>query len=102
MPSSYQIKLALEKIIAKLDVIDAKVSMAPQIQVEVSSRFLPTLIALKKLGSQATATQVSQVTGRARANESDNLNQLHRMGLLMKEKDGRKKLFRLRDEHAQR
>jgi hypothetical protein len=100
MPSSYQIKLALEKILAKLDVIDAKVCRMPEVQVSISSRLLPTWVALKRLNGCASATQVSQITGRQRAVESGILNELCRMGVLDKEKRGRAKIFTIRDEYA--
>jgi hypothetical protein len=78
---SFEIALALEKILKRLDVIDAKVSGMPQIQVQVSSRFTPTLTALSNLGG-GTATQVSQVTGKSRACESKILNELSAMGVV--------------------
>jgi predicted transcriptional regulator len=94
--------LAFEKILHKLEIIDAKVSRMPEVQVSISSRLLPTLVALKRLKGCATATQISQITGRQRAVESGILNELWRMGLLDKEKQGAAKIFTIRDEHAQR
>ncbi len=89
---SFEIALALEKILKRLDIIDAKVSGMPQVQVQVSSRFTPTLTALANLGS-GTATQVSQVTGKSRACESKILNELSAMGLVSRQKQGRLKIF---------
>ena len=88
----YEIRAALAKLFRKLEVIEAKVSSMPQVQVQVSSRFLPTVNALQTLGS-ATATQISQVTGRCRAFESKNLNELFALGLVKKTVQGRMKVF---------
>jgi hypothetical protein len=53
---------------------------------------LPTITALSNLGS-GSASQVSKVTGRSRAFESKNLNELYAMGLLDKQAHGRTKIF---------
>lgn len=92
--------LAFEKILHKLEIIDAKVSRMPEVRVSISSKFLPTWIALKKLNGYVTATQVSQITGRHRAVESGILNELWRMGLLDKRKQGHARIFKIRDEYA--
>ena len=89
---TFEITLALEKILKRLDVIDAKISGMPEIHVQVSSRLNPTLMALSNL-SGGTATQVSRVTGRSRATESKILNELFAMGLVNKQKQGRIKIF---------
>lgn len=81
---SFEMMAAFEKVLKRLDVIDAKVSGLPQVQVEVSSRLLPTITALSNLGA-GTASQVSRVTGRSRAFESKNLNELHTIGVLSKQ-----------------
>ena len=47
------------------------------------------VIALK----EATATEVSKHTGKVRASESSNLNQLERMGYLQRRYDSRKVCF---------
>ncbi|MCW4009073.1 MAG: hypothetical protein NWF05_00425 [Candidatus Bathyarchaeota archaeon] len=96
---NFEIMAAFEKVLKRLDVIDAKVSGMPQVQVQVSSRFLPTVTALSSLGS-GTASQVSRVTGRSRAFESKNLNDLHSMGLLSKQGQGRMKIFSSRKVDA--
>jgi predicted transcriptional regulator len=88
----FEIMAAFDKVLKQLEVIDAKVSGLPQVQVQVSNRFLPTMNALSALGC-GTATQVSKVTGRSRAFESKNLNELHAMGLLKKRRQGRMKIF---------
>ena len=89
---SFEISLALEKILKRLEVIDAKVSGMPQVQVQVSSRFTPTLNALSTLGG-GTASQVSSVTGKSRACESKILNELFSMGLVSRQKQGRMRIF---------
>ncbi|XES78218.1 MAG: hypothetical protein ACBZ72_04925 [Candidatus Bathyarchaeia archaeon] len=92
---NYEIITAFEKVFKKLDVIDAKVSNMPQVKVNVSSRFLPTLNALSNLNS-ATASQVSMVTGRSRAFESKNLNELYSLGVLSKREQGHMRVFQIR------
>ncbi len=92
MTNMYEIGLTMEKILAKLEAIDAKVNGLPPVQIQVSSRFLPSFVALTKLG-YGTASQLSRVTGRARAVESKNLNEMHAMGLLVKKRDGKSQLF---------
>ena len=92
MRNAFEIGLALEKILRKLEAIDAKVNGLPQVQVQVSNRFLPTFTALTKLGS-GTASQLSLVTGRTRAFESKNLNEMRSMGLLDKKRNGKSQVF---------
>jgi len=92
-----EVKAAFDKVFKELDVIKALVSEMPQVQVQISSRLLPTLNALKGLGGCGTATSVSKVTGRARAHESMNLNDLHGRGLLTKKSQGHSKVFTLRE-----
>ena len=93
MPTNREVKNAFEKILSKLDIIDAKVTAMPQVQVQVSSKFLGTLSALQKLDRPATAGEVAQITGHTRAFDSKMLNELWGRGLLIKERHGRKKLF---------
>jgi len=97
---SFELRAAFEKVLKKLDIIDAKVSAMPQVQVQVSSKFLPTLNALGKLGRPASSSDVAQITGRARAMESQILNELAGRGLLTKESKGRSVLFSLRKVEA--
>ena len=98
------VRVMFEQILRKLEVIDAKVSMLPQVHVQVTSRLLPTIAALKALGGQATASQVAQVTGRARATESACLNELVGRGVAVKAKvrrtsrGGPVRVFTLREE----
>jgi CRP-like cAMP-binding protein len=93
---SFEIRNAFEKILRKLDIIDAKVSAMPQVQVQVSDKFLPTLNVLSKLGKPATSSDVAQITGRNRATESQILNELVGRGVIAKERRGRKILFSAR------
>lgn len=102
MPTNREVNLAFQKILSKLDVIDAKVSAMPQVQVQVSDKFLVTLTALKKLGRPATATEIASITLRARACESKNLNELWGRGLLIKQRQGRKQLFSSRASNCTR
>jgi hypothetical protein len=92
MKNIYQISLTLDKILKKLDTINAKVNNLPQAHIQVSNRFLPTFMSLTKLGS-GTASQLSSLTGRTRAVESKNLNEMYALGLLNKERQGRKQVF---------
>ena len=96
---AFELRAWFEKTLKKLDVIDAKVSEMPQVQVQVTSKFLPTLNALVKLGKPASASTVAEVTGRHRAAESAFLNELTGRGLLKKQKQSRTCLFALRDNH---
>jgi hypothetical protein len=88
----FEIGITLDKILRKLEAIDTKINSLPQIQVQVSNRFLPTYAALTKLGS-ATASQLSSVTGRTRALESKNLNEMYATGLLEKKRQGKNQVF---------
>jgi len=93
---SFEFRAFFEKILQKLDIIDAKVTTMPQVQVQVSNKFLGTLSALQKLDRPATATEIAQITGRARAFESKNLNELWGRGILIKQRLGRRQLFSLK------
>ena len=88
-----ELSVAFANVMKRLDLLDAKMSEVPQIHVQVSHRLLPTLTALTNLGS-GTASQISKITGRARAFESKNLNELHTMGLLTKHHQGRAQVFK--------
>jgi hypothetical protein len=87
-----EIRVTLAKVIKEIEVLNAKVSMLPQVQIHVSSRLLPTLVALQKIGF-GTATQVSAVTCRCRAFESKNLNDLFMLGVVSKERHGHERIF---------
>jgi hypothetical protein len=90
--NSTELRTILTKLLKRVEELDAKVSQMPQIQIQVSSRLLPTLMVVQKIGS-TTATQVSQITGRCRAFESKNLNELSMMGVLLKQRKRREKIF---------
>ena len=92
----YEERAYFDKVLRKLDIIDAKVTALPQVQVQVSHRFLPTISALSKFGRPALAGEVAAVTGCKRAHESLVLNELVRMGIVVKEKRGRKLYFSLK------
>lgn len=92
MKNYYEIQITLDRILKKLEAIDVKVNTLPSVQVQVSNRFLPTFVALTKLGC-GTASQLSRVTGRARAFESKNLNEMYAMGMLDKKRSGRNQVF---------
>lgn len=93
---TFEVKACFEKVLRKLDVIDAKVSAMPQVQVQVSARFLPTISALSKLGRPALAGEIALVTGFRRAHESLLLNELVGRGIVAKELRGRKHYFSLK------
>ncbi|MCW4044800.1 MAG: hypothetical protein NWE94_04710 [Candidatus Bathyarchaeota archaeon] len=93
---AFEVRAAFEKLFKRLDVIDAKVSAMPHVQVQVSERFLPTIIALSKLGRPALAGEVAAVTGCRRAHESMVLNELVGRGIVAKEQRGRKHYFSLK------
>ena len=92
MKNIFQVGITLEKILRKLEAIEAKVNGLPEVQIQVSHRFLPTFVALTKLGC-GTASQISRVTGRARAFESKNLNEMHAMGLLERKERAKAKFL---------
>jgi len=56
----------------------------------------PTMFALDKL-KEAAAFEIAGVTGRSRSLESLNLNQLQRMGYLVKSRIGKRIYFRITD-----
>ncbi|MEM2107853.1 MAG: hypothetical protein QXL10_01015 [Candidatus Bathyarchaeia archaeon] len=97
---AFELRAMFERVLRKLDVIDAKVSALPQVQVFLHVRTLATVMALIRLGGSASASEVAAVTGRHRATESAVLNELVRCGVAVKEKRGRAKVFRLVEEFA--
>jgi predicted transcriptional regulator len=97
---SFEVRAAFEKVFKKLDIIDAKVSAMPQVQVQVSEKFLPTLNALTKLGKPATSSDIAQITGRNRATESQILNELAGRGVVIKARKSRRILFSSRRSQA--
>ncbi len=91
-----EIRATLTKLIREVEGLNAKVSQMPQVQIQVSTRLLPTLLALQKIES-GTATQVSLITQRCRAFESKNLNELHLLGVISKESKGHERIFEMKD-----
>jgi len=92
----FEIRANFRKVLEKLDIIDLKVSGLPQVRVSVSSRLLPTVNALAALDKPASASMVAEITGRARANESMNLNDLVGRNVVACERRGRVKVFWLK------
>jgi predicted transcriptional regulator len=90
----FELRACFRKIFEKLDIVDAKVSAMPQVHVQVSNRFLATLNALGRLNRSATAAEVAAITSCSRAHESMILNELVGRGIVTKEKQGRKHLFK--------
>lgn len=102
MPTQYEIKLSLRKIMKKLDVIDGKISnmsINPGNVAYLSVGLQATVKALRRLKDPVAAEDIASITGRARANESMHLNELFRQGLVLKSKRGREKLFVLKEEY---
>jgi hypothetical protein len=95
---SVELRVTLARLVKEVAGLNAKVNAMPHIQVQVSSRLLPTLLALQKIDG-GTATQVSMVTGRCRAFESKNLNDLHLLGVVSKEHLGHERIFRVKVLH---
>ena len=60
--------------------------------IELPNHLRKTMLAVISLG-EATAEEVSEQTGRARASEMDRLNQLQRMGYVKKRHVGSKSFF---------
>jgi hypothetical protein len=58
-----------------------------------------TFMVLKSLTKPATAQEVAEITGRARAIESMYLNELFRRNMVLKGRDGRKQCFLLKGEY---
>lgn len=94
----FELKACLTRILQKLDIVNAKVSAMPQVQVQVNNRFLATLNALRRIDRPATSGEVAAITGCARAYESMILNELVGRGIVAKEKQGRKRLFSVKEK----
>jgi hypothetical protein len=87
-----EIRTALARLLKQVEGINAKISAMPQVQINVSGRLLPTMMALQKISS-GTATQISMITQRCRAFESKNLNELSMMSMITKHKQGKERVF---------
>lgn len=93
----------LEQIRFRLDDIEAAVSGLdpPPLQISESELFLlpdhlrKTYTTVASAGENSSATEVSNLTGRCRALESNYLNQLARMGWLMKHRESKTTRFRV-------
>jgi DNA-binding transcriptional ArsR family regulator len=100
----YRVRLLFEAIMRKVESVDDKVSALiqqvkapPPLQtVYLSVSIQATYNALKTFNGPASAEQIAAITGRARAVESMHLNELWRMGLAEKERQGRKRVFSLK------
>lgn len=84
----------LKRVVEKLKQVDEKLDqiLAPARVLMLPDHLRPAMITVQQLG-EATAKQVAERTGRARATESDYLNQLVRTGCLKKRKVGRTTYF---------
>ena len=102
----YRIRLLFEAIMRKIESVDDKISALtqqvkapPPLQtVYLSVSIQATYNALKTFNGSASAEQIAAITGRARAIESMHLNELFRMGLVEKEKQDRKRVFRVKND----
>ncbi len=86
LPLSYR-KVAEVEDALSTGIIDAVTLLS------VPDHLRRTLVALAKLGGEATSEEVASTTGRARAVESAYLNQLATLGYVIKERRGRKVYF---------
>lgn len=85
----------LDNITEKLELLIAKPTSK---EIVITALALPdhlrqTLSALFKLGEEGTAYDVSKLTGKSRAVESNYLNQLETMGFVKRQKRGREVIF---------
>jgi DNA-binding transcriptional ArsR family regulator len=103
----YRVRLLFETIMRKVESIDDKVSVliqqgktpgVPGNTVLLSVGLQETRNVLGTFNRPVSASEVAAVTGRAREVESGYLNQLFRMGLAEKEKQGQKRVFSLREK----
>jgi len=121
MVSNYELSRGLQEIIGRLQVLEAKIDIIPSIMskaliAEIKALsfkavdLMPSLITLsiaehrtlevlKGLREPVTADEVALITHRARAVESMYLNGLHRRGMVLKERRGRKAFFILKEEY---
>ncbi len=86
LPLSYRKVAEVEEALST-GIIDAVTLLS------VPDHLRRTLVALAKLGGEATSEDVANATGRARAVESAYLNQLATLGYVIKERRGRKVYF---------
>jgi len=121
MVSNYMVSQALERLIKNVHMLQVNIDLLPNV---LSKQFVmdlktlsfratsssgslvllnvgeqKTLEVLKSSKDPVTAYEVAATTGRARAVESLYLNVLHRRGVVLKERQGRKAVFALKEEH---
>jgi CRP-like cAMP-binding protein len=96
MKHLYEIGLTLDKVLSRLESIDAKLLLIPQIEILMYQEGCVTLRALKAFPDGASASEVGRVTNRARATESRRLNELFRQGLILKERNKKRVVFKVR------
>ena len=121
MVSNYMVSQALERLIKNVHTLQVNIDLLPNVlskQLVMDLKTLSfratsssgslvllnvgeqkTLEVLKGLKDPVTAYEVAATTGRARAVESLYLNVLHRRGVVLKERQGRKAVFALKEEH---
>jgi len=121
MVSNYMVSQALERLIKNVHILQVKIESFPNVlskQLVMDLKTLSfratsssgslvllnvgeqkTLEVLKSSKDPVTANEVAATTGRARAVESLYLNVLHRRGVVLKERQGRKAVFALKEEH---
>jgi len=120
MVSNYMVSQALERLIKKVHTLQVNIDLLPNVlskQLVMDLKTLSfratsspgslvllnvgeqkTLEVLKSSKDPVTAYEVAATTGRARAVESLYLNVLHRRGMVLKERQGRKAVFALKEE----
>ena len=69
---------------------------SPNLLLKLSLTQIHTLITLKLIGGEASATDVANVLGISRAMVSAGLNSLNRLGVVDKSREGRIVVFRLK------
>jgi len=121
MVSNYMVSQALERLIKNVHALQVNIDLLPNVlskQLVMDLKTLSfratsssgsmvllnvgeqkTLEVLKSSKDPVTAYEVAATTGRARAVESLYLNVLHRRGVVLKERQGRKAVFALKEEH---
>ena len=123
MVSNYEIKLMLDTLQIEIKLLEAKIDAIPQIFSKAMIQHMKTLSfkvsdskplghlnvaeektleVLRAMQNPLTASEVAAITGRARAVESMYLNELHRRGVILKERKARKVFFVLKEEYRER
>jgi predicted transcriptional regulator len=121
MVSNYEVSQALERLIKNIHALQVKIDLLPKLLSKQTVEDLKTLSfratsssgstvllsiaehktleVFKDLKNPMTAGEVATITGRARAVESMYLNVLHRRGMLLKERQGRRAFFTLKEDY---